>query len=168
MDFSRLRKWEAIGALGAALGALALFLLPWYSVDPSVPGRTVGNAAYLSSNWICGKGDLHCTGFETFPLMRWVLILFGIAPIVLAYIVVRGHKTSYPPGEITMTVGIVGFVLIAYNGLLFKPGSGSAEIGVSLAWGYWMALLVGILIGFAGFMRSQEGQHRVRKAPGNV
>jgi len=133
VDFSRLRKWEAIGAIGAALGALTLFLLPWYSIDPNVPGRMVGNAAYSADNWICGARDLHCA-----------------------------------PGEITMTVGITGFVLIAYNGLLDKPGTGSAEIGVSLAWGYWFALLVGILIAFAGFKRSQEGQHRVRKAPGNV
>jgi hypothetical protein len=168
MDFSRLRKWEAIGAIGAALGALTLFLMPWYTIDPHVPGRTVGNAAYSPDNWICGTGDLHCAGFETFPTLRWVLILFGIAPIVLAYIVVRGHKLSYPPGEITMTVGITGFVLIAYNGLLDKPGTGSAEIGVTLAWGYWFALLVGILIAVAGFMRSQEGQRKVRKAPGNV
>jgi hypothetical protein len=164
MDFSRLRKWEAIGALGAALGAVALFLLPWYSLSHAVGGKPRS----VMGPWICGTGNFDCTGWATFPLMRWALIIFGVAPIVLAYIVVRGHKLSYPPGEITMTVGLTGFVLIAYNGIVDKPGSGAAEIGVSLSWGYWVALLVGVLLTVAGFMRSQEGQRQVRKAPGNV
>ena len=160
MDFSRLSRWEVIGAIGAALGAITLFLLPWYSLSEDVV-REPGD-------WLCGVGDTSCTGWETFPILRWLLILAGTAPIILAYIVVRGHKLSWPPGELTMVVGFAGMVLIGYNGIVDKPGSGRGEIGVSLDWGYWVALLVGVLIASAGFFRSVEGQRQARKAPGTV
>ena len=40
------------------------------------------------------RGQHHCTGFETFPILRWLLLLAAIAPLILAYIIVRGHKLS--------------------------------------------------------------------------
>jgi hypothetical protein len=39
---------------------------------------------------------------------------------------------------------------------------------VSLDWGYWVALLSSVGIAATGFLRSQAGQKRVRKAPGTV
>ena len=40
-----------------------------------------------------------------------------------------------------MVVGFALMVLIGYNGIIDKPGSGPAEVGVSLDYGYWVALL---------------------------
>ena len=42
-----------------------------------------------------------------------------------------------------MIAGFAATVLIAYNGIIDKPGTGPAEIGVSLDYGYWVALLGG-------------------------
>jgi hypothetical protein len=101
--------------------------------------------------------------------MRWLLLLAAIAPLILAYIIVRGHKLSYPPGEMTMIAGFTATVLIAYNGIIDKPGTGPAEIGVSLDYGYWIALAASIAISIVGFTRSVEsGPRKTRKAPGTV
>jgi len=59
-------------------------------------------------------------------------------------------------------------VLIGYNGIIDKPGSGVVENFVSLDYGYWIALLASIAIAITGFLRSQAGQRRQRKAPGTV
>ena len=112
--------------------------------------------------------DYTCTGFETFPILRWLLLLGALSPLILAWIIVRGHQLSWAPGEATMVVAFVMIVLIGYNGLLDKPGSGDAEIGVGLDYGYWIALLSAIAIASTGFLRSQVGHKRERKAPGTV
>ena len=46
-----------------------------------------------------------------------------------------------------MVAGFAAIVLIAYNGILDKPGSGIAEIGVILDYGYWVALVASLGIG---------------------
>jgi hypothetical protein len=162
MDFSRLNPTRVvIGGIASLLLICSLIFMPWYSLDHN-PARTHGE------NFICGANNYSCTGFETFPIMRWLLILAAIAPIILAYILVRGHKLTWPPGEMTMVAGFTATVLITYNGIIDKPGSGQAEIGVSLDYGYFVALVAAFVIGCTGFTRSQEGQRRVRKAPGTV
>ena len=45
-----------------------------------------------------------------------------------------------------MIAGFTATVLIAYNGIIDKPGSGPAEIGVGLDYGYWIALVCAIAI----------------------
>ena len=84
--------------------------------------------------------------FETFPILRWLLLLAALAPLILAWIMVRGHKLSWAPGELTMVVGFAAIVLIGYNGIIDKPAPGAAEIGISLDYGYWLALLASIAI----------------------
>jgi hypothetical protein len=150
-----------MGAAASALGVITLFLLPWYSIEVT-PEQTEQDA------WLCGTGDDSCTGFETFPILRWILIAAGTAPLILAWIVMRGHKLTWPPGELTMTIGFAGLVLIGYNGLLDKPGTGVLENFVELDIGYLAALLVGALIAAAGYFRAQEGTKKERKAPGTV
>ena len=162
MDFSRLNPTRVVvGGLASLLLLASLLFMPWYTLDHN-PARTHGE------NFICGSGNYSCTGFETFPIMRWALILAAIAPIILAYILVRGNRLSWPPGEMTMVAGFAATVLILYNGVIDKPGSGQAEIGVGLDYGYFVALVAAFIIGCTGFTRSQEGQRRVRKAPGTV
>jgi len=167
MDFSRLdRNRVILGGVGSALVLLSLLFLPWYSLEHIVarePGRS-----YDSATFICGANDFSCTGFETFPVLRWLLIAGSFSPLILAWIIVRGHKLSWAPGEMTMVVGFAMMVLIGYNGVLDKPGSGTAEAGVSLDYGYWLALLGAAAITATAFLRSQAGQRRVRKAPGTV
>jgi hypothetical protein len=165
MDFSRLNTNRVlIGAIASALLIISILFLPWYELGAN-PQRVPSDP----DTWICGVGDTSCTGFDTFPILRWLLLLAAAAPLILAYILVRGHKLSYPPGEMTMVAGFAAFVLILYNGIIDKPGKGPAEIGVSLDYGYWIALICAIIIGFVGFTRSVEsGGRKTRKAPGTV
>ena len=164
MDFSRLdRNRFILGAVSGGLLVIALFFLPWYTLDAN-PSRVAG----APDSWICGTGDYECTGFDTFPLARWLLLLAAVSPLILGWILVRGHKLSWAPGELTMVAGFAAMVLIGYNGIIDKPGSGTAEIGVGLDWGYFVALIASIGIAATGFLRSQAGQRRVRKAPGTV
>jgi hypothetical protein len=162
MDFSRLdRNRVIVGGAASILLIISLFLLPWYSLE-HIQAREKGQ------DFVCGAGNYSCTGFETFPIMRWFLLAGALAPLILAWIIVRGHKLSWPPGEMTMVAGFTMMVLIGYNGIIDRPGSGGAEIGVGLDYGYWIALICTIAIAATGFLRSQAGQRRQRKAPGTV
>jgi hypothetical protein len=165
MDFSRLNyRRLAVGLSASALLIIAVLFLPWYSYDLTNVHKSPNSDA-----WICGSGETSCTGWETFPILRWLLLLAALAPIILAYILVRAHKLSYPPGEMTMVAGFSAFVLIAYNGIIDKPGTGDAEIGLGLDWGYWVALIASVAIAAVGWTRSLEsGARKTRKAPGTV
>jgi len=159
MDFSRLdRNRVLLGAFGGGVLLFSLLFLPWYSLDHN-PVRDSGQG------FICGTDDYSCTGFDTFPVMRWLLILGALAPLILAWIIIRGHQLSWAPGELTMVAGLTATVLVLYNGIIDRPGD---TFGVSLDYGYWLALLGAIAIAATGFLRAQVGQKRERKAPGTV
>jgi hypothetical protein len=162
MDFSRLdRNRVLLGGTASIILIISLFLLPWYSLE-HIEARASGDA------FICGTDNYSCTGFQTFPIMRWLLLAGALSPLILAWIIVRGHKLSWAPGEMTMVVGFAMMVLIGYNGIIDRPGSGTSEIGVGLDYGYWIALISTMAIAATGFLRSQAGQKRERKAPGTV
>lgn len=162
MDFARLDRTRVlVGGTASILLVISLLLLPWYAVTVT-PQQTHQDA------WLCGTGDTSCTGFETFPILRWLLLAGALAPLILAWIIVRGHKLSWAPGEMTMVVGFAMMFLIGYNGIIDTPGSGVIENFVSLDYGYWIALICTIAIAATGFLRSQAGQRRQRKAPGTV
>src|SRR3954469_18432989 len=107
-----------IGGVAAILLILSILFMPWYTLSHS--STRAGQDA-----WVCGENDYSCTGFETFPILRWFLLASTIAPLVLAYILVRGHKLSWAPGEMTMVVGFTAMVLIAYNGIIDIPAPAS-------------------------------------------
>jgi hypothetical protein len=162
MHFSKLSRAELLGVVASAVLLIALFFLEWYSLAET-PGRMNG------SDFVCGQDDYSCTGWETFPILRWVLIAVALAPPILAYIVVRGHKLSWAPGELTMVLGFTAFVLIAYNGLIDPPGKQTAEIGITKEIGYYVALVASLGISACGIGRAMEAQKGApRKAPGTV
>jgi hypothetical protein len=167
MDFSRLNPTRVvIGGIASLLLIISILFLPWYTLDEN-PQRLAPDTS--EDVWVCGVGEYECTGFETFPILRWLLLLAALAPPILAWILIRGHKLSWAPGEMTMVAGFAALVLIGYNGIIDRPGSGPAEIGVSLDYGYWLALISSIVIAATGFTRSLEsGERKTRKAPGTV
>jgi hypothetical protein len=164
MELSNLDRSRAIaGGVAAIALILSLLFLEWFALTDT-PARAEQGA------WVCGVEDFSCTGWETFSILKYVLLLAAIAPLILGWILIRGHKLSYPPGEMTMVAGFAAFVLIAYNGIMFKPEPVEGQVfGTSLGIGYWIALVAALVIGVVGYLRSQaSGGRAERKAPGTV
>ena len=146
-DLGELAWRLGVVGLTAAVGAFVLFRL---NAWPPHEDETLA--------LFTGRGSLH-------ELIETVLGQRGGAPLhfVLAWIVIRGHALSWPRGELTAIVGLTAFVLIAYNGVVDKPQDG---LEISLAFGYWLALLasVGIFIS-GGFRAVESGGGAQRKPP---
>jgi hypothetical protein len=158
IDATKLDRSEIFGMAAAVVLVISLFI-PWFSLttDPSVVQR--GSDA---GNWACGVGNTSCSGWDTFPIARWLLLAAAAAPFILAWIVVRGHALSWPRGEVTAIVGLTAFVLIAYNGLISKPQDG---LEISLSFGYYLALLASIGIFLSGGFRAVESGGGARRKP---
>lgn len=161
MDFSRLRPAEAVGALSSVALVIGLFL-PWYSLDVAGVNRPLEDPDV----WVCGAPETSCNAFGAFTILEFLLLAAASAPLILAWIVIRGHQLSWPPGELTMVVGFTATVLIAYNGF-DKPAE--RAFGITVDVGYWLALVAAIAMAAAGFWRSVEARGKIeRKAPGTV
>jgi glucan phosphoethanolaminetransferase (alkaline phosphatase superfamily) len=109
------------------------------------------------------NGDL--TGWDVHPVMRWLLILAGLAPFILAWIIARDHALSWPRGEMTAVVSVAAFGLIAYNAFVSKPGDPSSLVHLRL--GVFVALLGTILMFTGSALRSSDVE-RARKPPGTI
>ena len=93
MDFSRLNmRRTVVGGVASVLLLMSLLFLPWFELTDT-------RERAESGDWICGDGELSCTGWETFPIMRWLLIGAALAPAILAWIIIRGHKLTWPPAR---------------------------------------------------------------------
>jgi len=146
---SRLSRNELLAVIGAALLVIGLFL-PWYGTSEN-PNANIDGAT----------GDL--SGWEVHGLMRWLLLASTIAPFVLAYIVMFDKPLSWARGEMTAVIAIIAFGLVAYNGLVDRPGEPTGQI--SLQYGYFVALLGTIAMMVGAALRSTEGG-KARKPPG--
>ena len=142
----------------AALLVVALFL-PWFSLSHQ-PGLR-----HAQDAWVCGADQYKCSGWQTFPMNRWLFLAAAAAPIILTYFIVTSQRGRYPTGEFTMTVGLAVVVLAGYNGLVQKPGTG-VQFGIGLSYGYFLALLAGLVMAGSGALRSLEsGGGAERKPP---
>ena len=150
MNAGRLGRGELVAALGGLLLAVCLFL-PWYETSADNPNAVIDGARGALSGW------------EVHGLMRWLLLAAAAAPFILIWIVIREHELSWPRGEMTAVAAIAAFGLVAYAGLLDRPGEPSGAISLQL--GYYGALLGTILMIAGGAMSAGETE-RVRKPPG--
>jgi archaellum biogenesis protein FlaJ (TadC family) len=103
------------------------------------------------------------SAFDTYSIMRWLLLAAAVAPIILLYIVVRDHELSWPRGEMTAVIGIIAFGLTGYVGIIDRPGEPPSEI--SLGFGWYISLLGTIMIAVGGAYRASTTE-RPRKPPG--
>jgi hypothetical protein len=150
MDVRRITLSEILAAVGGALLALSVFL-PWYSTNPKNP----------NANLATMKGDI--SAWDAHTILRYLFLAAAFAPIVLLYIVIRDHELSWPRGEMTAVIGIIAFGLVAYRGVIQRPGEPPSEI--SLAYGWFIALVGTILITVGGSYRASTTE-RPRKPPG--
>jgi hypothetical protein len=151
MDLSKLDRGELIAIVGGLLLAFSLFL-HWYDL---------GNQnAVLNS---CKGPSTSCTGWASLSIMRFLLLVTAAAPLILAWIIIRGHALSWPRGELTAVTALAALTFTIFRGLIDKPGSPPGEISVTIGW--WVAMAAGLLILTGSIWRSQQQATR-RKPPG--
>jgi hypothetical protein len=147
---TKLTWHEIVAMVGGAVLAVSLFL-PWYHADRRA---TIGAS---------GKGPGDFSGWEVHDIQRYLLLAAAAAPFILAYIVLRGHKLSWARGEMTAVTSIAAFGLIAYAGIIDKPGEPKGLIHIKLGWLLALIAVIAMLIGSA--LRASEVE-RARKPPG--
>ena len=97
-------------------------------------------------------------------ILRFLLLLAAVAPLVLAWIIVRGHALSWPRGELTAVTRIAALTFTLFRGVIDRPGTPPGEIGISYGW--WVALLGGVLILVGSVWRAPARARARRKPPG--
>ena len=154
VDTSRLTPAEYAGCLAAIALVLSLFL-PWFGTSASNDASMLAGAS----------GGDSVNAWQTFGLLDLLLLAAATAPFILAWIIARGHKLTWKPGEVTMLVGITAFVLILCNGVILgRPGD---SVEISLEIGYLVALVACVAMAASGFVR-QSRYTEGRKPPGVI
>ena len=155
LDPSQVSPAELAG-MAASLALLGSLWLPWYSTSDNP------NSVIESS----GTGpNSDASAWEVFATFDWLLVSACAAPFILSWIIMRGHTLTWRPGEVTMIVGITYLVLILCNGVILgKPEPG---IEISLAYGWFVALLATVAMLVGGYLR-QAVYSNVRKPPGTL
>src|SRR5947209_4895183 len=111
MNFRQLDRGELIAVVGGILLGVSLFL-NWYSL---------GNTNAVLNG--CKGPNTTCTGWAALSVLRFLLLLAAAAPVILAWIIVRGHALSWPRGELTAVTALAALTLTLFRGLIDKPGS---------------------------------------------
>lgn len=150
MNLRALDRGELVAIAGGVLLAISLFLA-WYSL---------GNRHAVLSR--CHGPHTTCTAWSALSVVRYVLLVAAAAPVVLAYIVMRGHALSWPRGEMTAVVALVALILTLFVGVIDHPGTPPDEIGVTTGW--FVAIAADLLILIGAVTRSNQGARR--KPPG--
>jgi hypothetical protein len=154
LDFSRLSPGEFFG-MGAALLLFASLWLPWFTTSDDNPNSRLGDAT----------GGDSVNAWQIFSTLDIALTLAATAPFILSWIIARGHKLTWKPGEVTMIVGITAFVLILCNGIILGRPGDSVDIGLSI--GYLVGLIASAGLLVAGYLR-QSFYGDARKPPGVI
>ena len=156
MNFRQIDKGELIAIVGGIILGISL-ILTWYKL---------GNHLTELNGCQAPKGGgeaTPCTGWHSLKFMRYLLLVAAVAPLILAYVVIRGHALSWPRGEMTAVIAMTALTLTVFRGVIDRPGSPPGEISVGI--GFFVALVGGLLILAGSLVRTAESQGR-RKPPG--
>src|SRR5579884_4485941 len=137
MDPRALNRGELLAIVGGILLGISLFLA-WYSL---------GNKfAQLNS---CHGPNSSCTGWQSLSVMRYVLLAGAVAPLILAWVVVRGHALAWPRGEMTAVVAVATLMITLFRGVVDKPGSPADQVSINFGWGVALAGTLLMIVGSA-------------------
>jgi hypothetical protein len=151
MDLKQLDRGELIATAGGIVLGISVFLA-WFSLG--------NNNAVLNG---CHGPHTSCSGWKALSILRYLLLLTAVAPAILTWIIIRGHALSWPRGELTAVTALAALTFIVFRGLIDKPGTPPGEISINYGW--WVALVGGLLILSGSIWRSRETAAR-RKPPG--
>ena len=115
--------------MAAGLVLLLSLWLPWFTTSEDNPISRLGGAS----------GGDGANAWQVFSTLDILLVLACTAPFILSWIIARGHKLTWKPGEVTMIVGIIAFVLILCNGIILGRPGDSVDIGLGI--GYFVGLI---------------------------
>lgn len=149
MHFEKLSRGEVMAILGGALLGIGVFQ-DWFATKGK--GEIDGKTGSFSA-------------WDIFPIARVLLLLAAIAPLVLAYIIIRDHALSWPRGEMTAVIAVIALGLVFYNGLVARPGTSNTLVSLKLGWG---VALLGTLLMLAGSALRASTTERKRKPPGTI
>jgi len=147
------------GELGGMLAAVVLggsLFLPWFSTS-SNPNSEIESAGI-------GPND-SASAWDTFGTLQFLLLAACAAPFILSWIIARGHKLTWAPGEVTMIVGITAFVLILCNGIILGKPEPGVEISLDIGW--FVGALASLGMAFCGYLR-QAIYTEGRRPPGTL
>ncbi|MBN1529567.1 MAG: hypothetical protein JW895_10935 [Thermoleophilaceae bacterium] len=156
LDLSKLSPGEYMGMAAAVVLFLSLFL-PWFTTSSSNEFSQLNDGAIAN-------GD-KASAWQVFSTLDILLVLACSAPFILSWILARGHKLTWKPGEVTMIVGMTAFVLILCNGIILGRPGDSVDIGLGI--GYFVGLLAAAGMLAAGYLR-QAFYTTARKPPGVI
>jgi hypothetical protein len=151
MDLRQLDRGELVAVLGGAVLGVSLFLA-WF---------TLGDKFTVLGS--CRGPSTSCSAWRSLMIVRYLLLVTAAAPLVLAWIIIRGHALSWPRGEMTAIIAIAALTFIVFRGVIDRPGTPPGEI--SIAYGWWIGLAGGMLILIGSVWRAQESA-TTRKPPG--
>ncbi len=154
LDVSRLSPGEYLGMAAGAVLFISLWL-PWFTTSDENPNSRLGDAT----------GGDGISAWGVFSTLDILLVLAATAPFILSWIIARGHKLTWKPGEVTMIVGITAFVLILCNGIILGRPGDSVDIGLGI--GYFVGLIASAGMLVAGYLR-QSVYGDARKPPGVI
>ena len=154
LDRSRLSPGEYLG-MAAALVLLVSLWLPWFNTSADNPNSRLAGAS----------GGDGVNAWQVFGTLDLLLVLAATAPFILSWIIARGHRLTWKPGEVTMIVGITAFVLILCNGIILGRPGDAVDIGLGI--GYFVALIASAGMLVAGYLR-QAVYGDPRKPPGTI
>ena len=146
----RLTRSELVAMAGGVLLVIGLFLT-WYHLENA-------NTAIGST-----KGPADLSGWEAHSIVRWLLLAAAAAPMILAYIIYRGHALSWPRGELTAVVAITALGLIVYLSIIDKPGTVTSLVKLRI--GVFVSLAGALLMLIGSALRASSVE-RPRKPPG--
>jgi hypothetical protein len=151
MNIKELDRGELVAVAGGILLGVSLFL-SWYSLGNS-------NAVLAG----CRGPNTTCSGWAALSVLRFVFLIAAVAPLILSWVIARGHALSWPRGELTAVTAMAALIMTLFVGVIDHPGSPSGEITVSIGW--WVALAACLLILTGSVWRSKESGAG-RKPPG--
>ena len=151
MHFDELDRGELIAVVGGIVLGISLSLV-WYRL---------GNGHAALNN--CKGPNGTCSGWKSLSIVRYFLLVTALAPLILSWIILRGHGLSWPRGELTAVTALFALTFTVFRGVIDKPGSPRGQI--SNGFGWWIALVGGLLILVGSVWRSQESAS-LPKPPG--
>ena len=151
MNIKELDRGELVAVAGGILLGVSLFL-SWYSL---------GNRNAVLAG--CRGPNTSCTGWAALSALRFVFLIAAVATLILSWVIARGHTLSWPRGELTAVTAMVALIMTLFLGVIDHPGSPPGEITVASGW--WLALVACLLILTGSVWRSKESAAG-RKPPG--